>query len=62
MALSTEKTWTCWSRSRGAHKNDLRAGTPLLCEKAGRVGVVQPAEKKAAGRLHCDLLIFKRGL
>ena len=28
-ALSTEKTWTCWSRARGGHKNP-RAGAPLL--------------------------------
>jgi len=24
------RTWTCWSRSRGGHKNDQRAGAPLL--------------------------------
>jgi len=29
-ALSTGKTRTCWSRSRGSHKSDPRAGTPLL--------------------------------
>jgi len=29
-ALSTGKTWTCWSGSRGGHKNDQRAGVPLL--------------------------------
>jgi len=29
-ALSTGKTWTCWSESRGGHKNDQRDGTPLL--------------------------------
>jgi len=29
-ALSTGKTQTCWSGNRGGHKNDLRAGAPLL--------------------------------
>jgi len=32
------------------HKNDQRAGTPLLAGKAERVGAVQPGEEKAAGR------------
>ncbi|KAK4812026.1 hypothetical protein QYF61_025017 [Mycteria americana] len=27
---STVKTWTCWSGSRGGHKNDERDGAPLL--------------------------------
>ena len=38
------------SGSRGGHKNDPRAGTPLLWGKAERVGAVQPGEEKAAGR------------
>jgi len=29
-APSTGQTWTCWSGARGGHKNDLRAGAPLL--------------------------------
>jgi len=29
-ALSTGQIWTCWSRSRGGHSNDPRAGAPLL--------------------------------
>jgi len=41
---------SCWSRSRGGHSKDLRAGTPLLGGQAGRVGAVQPGEEKAAGR------------
>ena len=32
------------------HKNDLRAGAPLLCGKAERVGAVQPGGEKAPGR------------
>ena len=32
------------------HKNDQKAGTPLLRGKADRVGVVQPREEKAPGR------------
>jgi len=27
--LSTGKTWSCYSRSRGGHKSDQRAGAPL---------------------------------
>ena len=49
-ALSTVQTWSCWSRARGGHSNDPRAGTPLLWGKAGRAGAVQPGEEKAAGR------------
>jgi len=45
-ALSTGKTWTCWSGARGGHKNGQRDGTPLLWGKAERVGAVQPAEEK----------------
>ena len=41
-ALSTGQNWSCWSGARGGHSNDLRAGTPLLWGKAGRVGAVQP--------------------
>ena len=44
-ALSTGKIWTCWSRSRGGHRNDQRAGTPLLWGKADRVGVVKSGEE-----------------
>ena len=54
-ALNTGETWTCWSGSRGGHKNDQGAGTPLLWGQAERVGAVQPGEEKALGRL-CDSL------
>ena len=37
-ALSTGQTWSCWSGAGGGHKNDPRAGTPLLGGKAGRAG------------------------
>jgi len=42
------------------HKNDLRAGTPLLRRKAERVGAVQPGEEKVVGRLYCSLPVLKR--
>ena len=32
------------------HKNDQRAGAPLLWGKAERVGVFQPGEEKPVGR------------
>jgi len=44
------------------HKNDPRAGTPLLGGKAERVGVVQPGEGKAPGRPYCGLSALKEGL
>jgi len=48
---STGKIWTCWSGSRGDHKNDQRAGTPLQSGNADeRVGTVQPGEEQAPGR------------
>jgi len=49
-ALSTRQNWSCWSRARGGHSNDPRAGTPLLGGKAGTTGAVQPGEEKALGR------------
>ena len=49
-ALSTVKTWSCWSGARGGHKRDPRAGVPLLWGQAERAGAVQPGEEKAAGR------------
>ena len=54
-----QQTWTCWSRSRGGHQNDLRDGTPLLWGKAERVGVVQPGEEKGPGRPCCSLPVLK---
>ncbi|GAB0195777.1 mitochondrial enolase superfamily member 1 [Grus japonensis] len=45
---STRRTWSCWRESRGGHRDDLRAGAPLLWRpQAERVGVVQPGEEKA---------------
>ena len=37
------------------HRNDQRAGTPLLWSKVERVGAVHPGEEKALGRPHCSL-------
>jgi len=39
----------------GGHRNDQRAGTPLLGGKAERVGAVQPGEEKAARRPYSSL-------
>jgi len=43
------RTRTCWSGPEEYHKNDQRAGTPLLGGKAERVGAVQLGVEKAAG-------------
>ena len=48
-APNIRRTWMCWSRSRGGHEDDPRAGAPLLREQAEGVGAVQPGEEKAAG-------------
>ena len=37
------------------HKDDLRAGPPLLWGQAERVGIVQPGEEKSAGRPYSSL-------
>jgi len=44
------------------HKNDQGDGTPLLKEKAERVGVVWPGEEKAPGKPSCSLSVLKGGL
>jgi len=61
-ALSTGQTWTCCSGAREGHKNDPRAGTPLLLGKAERSGAVQPGEEKALGRPYCSLPVLEGGL
>jgi len=43
------------------HKNDPRAGAPLLWGKAERVGAVQPGEEKALGRPYCGISEHKGG-
>jgi len=53
--------WNCWSRSREGHKNDQRAGTPLLGGKAERVGTVQPGEEKAPEKTLLQPFSTKRG-
>jgi len=35
--------------ARGGHKDDLRAGAPLLRGQAEGAGAVQPGEEKAPG-------------
>ena len=41
------------------HKDDQKAGAPLLQRKVEGVGLVQPEEKKAQGRPYCDLSVLK---
>ena len=41
------------------HKDDQRAGAPLLWGKVEGVGFVQSGEQKAPGRPHCGLPILK---
>ena len=44
------------------HKDDPRAGAPLLRGKAERVGAVQAREEKAPGRLYNSLSLPEGGL
>jgi len=44
------------------HKNDHKDGTPLLCGKDERVGVVQPGQEKAPGRPFSSLPVPEGGL
>jgi len=61
-ALSTGQTWTCWSGAKGGHKNNQRAGTPLLWGKAERVVTVQSREEKAPARPYSSLPVPEGGL
>jgi len=54
-ALGTRKTWTCWSGSRGGHKNDQRDGTPSV--RKGCIGVVQ--KRRLWGDLIVDFQYLK---
>ena len=44
------------------HKDDQRAGAPLLWRDAEGAAVLQPREEKALERLHHGLVVFKRSL
>ena len=44
------------------HKNEQRAGAPLIRGKVEGVGVVHPGEEKAPGTPYSDLSIYKKGL
>ena len=60
--MCIRQTWSCWSGSTEGHKGDQRAGTPLLGEKAERVGAVQPGEEKTPGRPHSSIPLPEGGL
>jgi len=47
--------WSGWSRSRGSHKNDQRAGAPLPWRQVEGAGLVQPREEKVPGRPYSGL-------
>jgi len=48
------------SSTRGGHRDDPRAGTPLLGGKARRAGAVQPGEEKAPGTHYHSLSVLER--
>ena len=58
-ALSTRRTWSFWSGSKGGHRNDQSAGEPLLWGQVERVGAVQPGEGKAPWRPYSSLPVLK---
>ena len=57
-----ERHGTVGAGTEEGHKNDLRAGAPLLGGRAERPGVVAPGEEKAAGRPSCGLSVLQGGL
>ena len=53
-ALSTRRTWTCWTRSRGGPQKWSEGWSISPARrKAERVGAIQPEEEKAAGGHYC---------
>ena len=49
------------ARPEEGHKNDPKAGTPLLQGRDERAGAVQPGEEKALGRPEGSLSVPKGG-
>jgi len=45
------------AKEEASHRNDLRAGTPLLGGEAGRAGALQPGEEKSPRIPYCGLPI-----
>ena len=45
-----------------SHKDDQRAGAPLLWRQPEGLGIVQLGEEKTLTRPHCDLLMLERSL
>ena len=61
-ALSTGKTWTCWSGSRGQPERWSEAGAPPIWGQIEGIGTVQPRGEKASGGPCCSLPVLKGGL
>lgn len=57
-----KNAWSCWSRSRGAHVDDWRAGVPILWRQAEGGGLVPSGEEEVPGRPHCSLPLLKGDL
>ena len=58
-APDTRRTWSYRSRSRRGHKDDQRAGPPLLQRQAERAGALQPGEQKAPRTPYSSLPVPK---
>lgn len=56
------RTWTYWNESTGGHKDDQRAGVPLLWRQAERIWDVQSGEQKFLARSYSNLTVLTEGL